>query len=87
MPVGIAYAVMSVITFIAYVLDKRAAIKGRPRTPESTLHIFELLGGWPGAFAAQRFVRHKNAKLSFQILYWLIVALHVAAWVTWLKVA
>jgi hypothetical protein len=41
---------VSLITFVAYALDKRAARLGRPRTPESTLHVPELLGGWPGAF-------------------------------------
>jgi len=83
--IGVAYVVMSCVTFIAYAQDKRAAIKNKPRTPEMTLHVLELGGGWPGAFCAQRLVRHKNAKISFQIVYWLIVALHVAAWAAWLR--
>lgn len=75
------YAVMSLVTFVTYLLDKRAAQRGRQRTPEATLHVLELLGGWPGAFLAQRLIRHKNAKLSYQIVFWLIVALHVAVWI------
>ena len=74
------YGVMSMIAFVAYALDKRAAGRGRPRTPEATLHLLELLGGWPGAFVAQRLIRHKNAKVSYQVVFWLIVVLHVAAW-------
>lgn len=75
------YAVVSVIAFAAYALDKRAARLGRPRTPEATLHSIELLGGWPGALLAQRLIRHKNAKASYQIVFWLIVAVHVAGWI------
>ncbi len=77
------YGVMSAITFIAYVIDKRAARREQRRTPEATLHAMELLGGWPGAFLAQRVVRHKNAKVSYQIVYWLIVVIHLAAWIGW----
>jgi uncharacterized membrane protein YsdA (DUF1294 family) len=76
--VSIAYGLMSLITFAVYYLDKRAARLGRPRTPEATLHVLELLGGWPGAFLAQRLIRHKNAKVGYQVVFWLIVAAHVA---------
>jgi uncharacterized membrane protein YsdA (DUF1294 family) len=74
------YGFISAITFILYVRDKRAARLGARRTPEATLHLWELCGGWPGAFVAQRCIRHKNAKLSYQVVYWAIVALHAAAW-------
>jgi hypothetical protein len=33
----------------------------------------ELLGGWPGAFLAQRRLRHKCSKVSYQFVFWLIV--------------
>jgi len=79
--VSIAYGTMSLITFTVYSLDKRAARLGRPRTPEATLHVLELLGGWPGALLAQRVIRHKNAKLSYQVVFWLIGAVHVAGWI------
>ena len=32
-----------------------------------TLHWLEFLGGWPGALIAQRVIRHKNKKTSFQV--------------------
>jgi uncharacterized membrane protein YsdA (DUF1294 family) len=48
------YGLMSLITFAVYFFDKRTARHGRPRTPEVTLHVLELLGGWPGALLAQR---------------------------------
>ncbi len=80
----LAYAVASVITFFAYGLDKRAARRGRWRTPEATLHLLELLGGFPGAMLAQRIFRHKRGKLSYLIVFWLIVAIHAAGWTTWI---
>jgi uncharacterized membrane protein YsdA (DUF1294 family) len=69
-------AALSLVTALAYRSDKRRAETGAWRIPELTLHLCELLGGWPGAFLAQRFLRHKNAKISYQIFFWLIVAFH-----------
>ena len=43
------YLGASAMAFLAYALDKSAAMKGRWRTPENTLHIYALAGGWPGA--------------------------------------
>jgi len=80
----LAYAVASVITFFAYGLDKRAARRGRRRTPEATLHLLELLGGFPGAMVAQRVFRHKRCKVRYLIVFWLIVAMHGVGWATWL---
>ncbi|WP_024297319.1 cold shock and DUF1294 domain-containing protein [Methylomicrobium lacus] len=78
------YLVMSLVTFLAYARDKTKAIKSEWRTQESTLHLLELLGGWPGALITQKTIRHKNKKISFQITFWLIAALHLACWVDWL---
>lgn len=73
-----AYAVVSTVAFVAYAADKSAAINDRWRTPESRLHLLALAGGWPGALLAQRLLRHKSGKLSFQLLFWATVALHFA---------
>ena len=75
----LATFVLSIITFCVYGWDKRQAKLGRWRTPEKTLHVLALLGGWPGAILAQRYFRHKTRKGSFQVLFWLTVMLHVAA--------
>ncbi|VXC34413.1 conserved hypothetical protein [Pseudomonas sp. 8BK] len=75
---ALAYGLMSLICFIAYYRDKQFAIKGQQRTPEARLHLYELLGGWPGGLLAQRLIRHKNRKLSYQLLFWLIVLLHLS---------
>ena len=68
--------VLSAFTFVAYRSDKRRAEAGASRFPESTLHVAELIGGWPGAYFAQRIFRHKTAKTSFQVVFWMIVLAH-----------
>jgi uncharacterized membrane protein YsdA (DUF1294 family) len=64
------------ITYLIYAHDKRQARAGAWRVPEVVLHMLELLGGWPGAFVAQRRLRHKCVKLSYQFTFWFIVAVH-----------
>ena len=80
------YAVtLSLITYLAYAWDKhRARTKGQ-REPEALLHLLELLGGWPGAFVAQRWIRHKCSKPGYQIVFWLIVALHEVLAIDYLR--
>lgn len=77
------YLAASAIAFIAYALDKSAARKDQWRTPENTLHFFALVGGWPGALAAQGLLRHKSKKRSFQIVFWITVILNCGA-LAWL---
>ena len=76
------YLGMSIIAFIAYALDKSAAQNNRWRTKENTLHLFSLLGGWPGAYFAQTKLRHKSSKNAFKNVYWItvIVNLMVLFW-------
>lgn len=77
------YLAASAITFVVYALDKSAARKDRWRTRESTLHLLSLVGGWPGALAAQRLLRHKSVKPSFRVAYWATVVVNVLA-IGWL---
>jgi uncharacterized membrane protein YsdA (DUF1294 family) len=72
---GVPLAV-SIFTFFAYRSDKQRAESGEWRIPESTLHFAEFIGGWPGAFIAQRRFRHKTSKLSYQVVFWMIILLH-----------
>jgi uncharacterized membrane protein YsdA (DUF1294 family) len=67
---------MSAGTYFAYRRDKWYAETGKWRIPEATLHLCELLGGWPGAFLAQRVLRHKISKTSYQVAFWGIILLH-----------
>ena len=75
------YGLASVVAFGLYWYDKQQAKNGQWRTPEKVLHGVELLGGWPGALVAQQVFRHKTRKVSYQVWFWLIVAVHQAVWV------
>jgi len=81
--VVLVYAGMSVVTFTAYAVDKRAATKQRRRVPEASLHMLAALGGVPGALIAQQVLRHKRRKVKFMAVTIGIVLLHVAGWVAW----
>ncbi|SFU50870.1 Uncharacterized membrane protein YsdA, DUF1294 family [Polaromonas sp. YR568] len=76
----------NLLTFWMYWVDKRAAQTGQWRTPESTLQLLALAGGWPGAWLAQQVLRHKSSKQPFRAVYWLMAALHgllLGAWLFW----
>jgi uncharacterized membrane protein YsdA (DUF1294 family)/cold shock CspA family protein len=75
--VAAAYVVASLVTFVAYGLDKQAAARDGWRTSESTLHLLALAGGWPGALLAQQFLRHKSTKTAFLAVFWATVVLNV----------
>ena len=77
----LAYTVASLVAFGLYWYDKQQARTGQWRTPENVLHGVELLGGWPGALVAQQVFRHKTRKVSYQVFFWLIVALHQVIWI------
>jgi len=79
----LAYFGMSLAAFLAYALDKSAAVAGRWRTSEQALHLFSLMGGWPGALLAQQFLRHKTSKQSFVAVFWLTVVLNIAVFASW----
>ncbi|MCU0092336.1 DUF1294 domain-containing protein [Pseudomonas koreensis] len=76
-----AYGLVSVLAFFLYWADKRKARVDAWRTPENILHAVELAGGWAGALIAQQVFRHKTRKVSFQVLFWMIVALHQVFWI------
>lgn len=88
LPVSIlaAYGGVSLLLFVLYGMDKRAAKRGTQRTAENTLHLFELCCGWPGALLAQQAFRHKTRKGSYQFVFWLAVLANLGA-LGWLMVA
>jgi uncharacterized membrane protein YsdA (DUF1294 family) len=73
----IVVAVMSLVCFITYGLDKRQAVKGGHRVSERTLHLMAFLGGWPGALIGQRKFHHKMQKVAFRIMFWMVVVIHI----------
>ena len=85
---GVVVILMSLFTFSVYGWDKRAAEQGTNRVSEKSLHLLELLGGWPGAIFGQQFFRHKTQKTLFRFLTYLIAAVHIGSfgvliWLAW----
>ena len=78
---SVVYAVASVLCFALYAADKAAATAGRHRVSERTLLLVGLVGGWPGAIAAQQLLRHKTQKQSFRWKFGVTVALNLIAFV------
>ncbi len=76
--VAAAYGIFSISAFTVYAIDKSAAHHGRWRTPEKTLHLLALIGGWPGALLAQKLLRHKSREPSFQAVFLLTVLANCA---------
>ncbi len=70
------YLALSTAAYVAYAADKAAAARSDRRTPENTLHLLALAGGWPGALLAQQFLRHKSTKQEFRQVFWATVVLN-----------
>lgn len=80
--------IASLWTFGLYWRDKRAAMRAtQRRTPERTLQMLALAGGWPGALFAQSLLRHKSRKASFQQVFWVCVVANVASVAVLLRAA
>ena len=79
--VAALYAGASVVCALVYAIDKSAAVAGRWRVSESTLHTLSLVGGWPGALVAQQVLRHKSNKAAFRAVFWVTVVANVAGFV------
>ena len=79
LPAAIAYFYLaaSAIAYVLYAVDKSAARHNRWRTPESHLHIISLVGGWPGAFFAQKSLRHKSSKKEFKHMFRITIVINL----------
>ena len=74
------YFILSIITGVMHLWDKNQAVRGKWRVQEKTLHSFEFLGGWPGAFLAMRTVNHKLAKRKYMLVFYASIVSHVIGW-------
>ena len=84
--IAIIYVLASLITFVTYRHDKQLSVrnakrlKAVDRVSEKWMHSLEFLGGWPGGLIAQQTLNHKNKKRPYQVIFWIIVAVHLLAW-------
>lgn len=79
----IAIPLLSLTSAFLYGFDKHRAMRDGRRVPESTLLLFDLLGGWPGGWWAQYKFRHKTQKTSFRIRFLLAAAINIIAVGSW----
>ena len=70
-------AVINVVAFAAYGIDKWKAKNAKWRTPESTLILLAVAGGALGAYAGMKCFRHKTQHKKFVIF----VPLFLIVWI------
>ncbi len=66
------------VAFGAYGMDKVLARSEKLRVPERVLLTLSFAGGTVGALAGMKVFRHKTAKASFRMKFWLATASQVA---------
>jgi len=73
MELALTYLVIvNLVSGFTFSIDKNAAIKGRRRIPERTLHVLEMLGGVFANIILMYTLRHKNRKFSYWVGTWII---------------
>ncbi len=75
---------INVFTFLVMLIDKIQASQHARRVRERTLYILTFLGGSPAMLLSMRTLRHKNRKLSFQLVVWCLLLLQVVLMVFFL---
>ena len=73
------YALMTIVTFVLYGVDKGKAKKGQWRIPEKTLLLFAACFGGLGAFLGMKIFRHKTKHMSFKIIVPILAIIQIAA--------
>ncbi|HAU5676084.1 DUF1294 domain-containing protein [Citrobacter europaeus] len=77
-PLIIWFLIANILTLAMYGADKMAARRAWRRVPESTLLLFGVVGGWPGAIAGQQIFRHKTQKQPFKTYFIISVIVNVS---------
>lgn len=78
------FGILSVVTWLAFGLDKWRAGRGGQRVAESQLALLAALGGWPGGLLGMILFRHKTAKWTFKLKFALALVPFVAeVWAWW----
>lgn len=72
------FAIWNLVVFCVYAYDKLAAREGAWRVREDTLILLAVAGGGIGAFACQRWMRHKTRKAPFPVLLPIMAVLQIA---------
>lgn len=76
---AIYIALINILTFFVYGLDKSAAVKQKQRIPNRVLLGLAAIGGSAGALAGMYTFRHKTQKKYYTITVPLLLILQIAA--------
>ena len=71
------YLALGLLSAALYGWDKCQAQRGGWRLSETTLHCWDLLGGWFGGTVAQLAFHHKIRKRRYQLTHWLLLPINV----------
>lgn len=61
-------AIMNIIEFVIFGIDKRKAIKSLWRIPEKTLIAFAVIGGGVAMAVGMKVFHHKTKKTLFRVM-------------------
>ena len=80
-------ALVNLLTFILYGVDKRKAQKGAWRVPEKTLLLLPLLGGSVGGILGMQAFRHKTKHwyFKFGLPAMLVLQAALAVYLIWFR--
>ncbi len=67
----------SLAAFLVMLIDKVQAIQGGRRLSERSLYLIAFFGGSPGVVAGVYLLHHKNRKLKFKIILFMLVFLQL----------
>lgn len=70
-------AVINIVTFAAFGMDKRAAVKNKWRTRESTLLGLCAIGGAIGGLTGMYVFHHKTKKPAFSVGIPIMIVIHI----------
>lgn len=79
--------VISLISVLLTVYDKKNAKKSRRRIREKTLLTFAAFGGAAGMYIVMLLIRHKTKHKKFMFLLPLMIAIHTALLYLLLKIS
>lgn len=77
--ISIIIAIINIVTFIIYGIDKYKAKKGKWRIPENSLIGLAIIGGSIGAYLGMRVWHHKTMHLKFKYGIPLIIIIQLIA--------
>ena len=75
--ISIIIAIINIVTFIIYGIDKYKAKKGKWRIPENSLIGLAIIGGSIGAYLGMRVWHHKTMHLKFKYGIPLIIVIQL----------